>query len=406
MTETISEEAREEAVAGVTPVTRTRHFIAGDPLRAVAALGVVAAHVVLNLETGQSITLEQRFGHIQSILLTHTALALYIFFSLSGYLIAGPFVRAYVEGRPAPRFWSYVERRLLRIVPAFWVAVTLSWLILGRDGTSWTRLLGTYGFVQEYVVSPVSLRFSQGWTLGVELGFYLLVPIFFALLAWGRMRSGDRTRRIVMVALFLVVVELFSIGLQHFLTPDHEFFGGPPCQCGGRLRSVPAMLFAFVPGIALVVAELALAKRVPASRRLASLALPFAALGVLFWVAYPALPAGDLGARSLAESLGAGFLVGSVLWHQWATGGAWRILDNRVMHWLGERSYSIYVVHFVIILEVLDGRNFDSPSSSYLPRVALALVAVIVAADLSYRLVERPLLNLKARRLGTTQAAT
>ncbi len=80
----------------------------------------------------------------------------------------------------------------------------------------------------------------------------------------------------------------------------------------------------------------------------------------------------------------AGCLVGAVLGHQWATGGCWRGLDNRALHWVGARSYSVYVLHSLVIQYVV--RLFDGPPTlaDVGLSVGLSLVATLAVSALSY----------------------
>jgi peptidoglycan/LPS O-acetylase OafA/YrhL len=55
-----------------------------------------------------------------------------IFFVLSGFLLYGPFVRARLAGREAPDTEAYGWQRVMRIVPAYWVAL----LVVGLAGAT------------------------------------------------------------------------------------------------------------------------------------------------------------------------------------------------------------------------------------------------------------------------------
>ena len=72
--------------------------------------------------------------------------ALGMFFALSGYLIARPFVFAFVHGQRLPRIWSYARNRILRIVPAFWAVLTVLLLIYGTKGATAGEVVSVYGF--------------------------------------------------------------------------------------------------------------------------------------------------------------------------------------------------------------------------------------------------------------------
>ena len=52
------------------------------------------------------------FGDIGALLLWGARATPYIFFALSGYLLARPFARAIVGGKPMPSIWRYTGRVL------------------------------------------------------------------------------------------------------------------------------------------------------------------------------------------------------------------------------------------------------------------------------------------------------
>ena len=74
-------------------------FGAGDGLRALAALAVVGFHAAVIASAAAT-------GHASGpvwAVASHLDLGLYVFFVLSGYLIARPFARSLVTGAPGPR---------------------------------------------------------------------------------------------------------------------------------------------------------------------------------------------------------------------------------------------------------------------------------------------------------------
>lgn len=85
-------------------------------------------------------------------------------------------------------------------------------------------------------------------------------------------------------------------------------------------------------------------------------------------------------------------------------------LASRPMMLLGEISYSIYMIHFAVILvlmRVIDWMGWrDAPPLTALAIFAASIVLVCVLSLLSYRLVERPgRAFLKSRRLGAPATA-
>src|SRR5690349_3006091 len=102
----------------------------------------------------------------------------WIFFAASGYLIAGPFLKALLDGRPIPPVRRYALRRAVRIFPAYWVA--LAAILLFATGSAlihWWQLPVHAFLVRGLVPGELKSIFLVAWSLGVEAIFYVLVPI-------------------------------------------------------------------------------------------------------------------------------------------------------------------------------------------------------------------------------------
>ena len=109
-----------------------------------------------------------------------------VFFVLSGFLIYAPFV---VSSGSRPRTSTYALRRLLRIVPAYWVALAYSsgaghpWRIFDAEHLQYTL------FGQIYSEQTVYGGIGAAWSLCTEMTFYAMVP----LLAWLLVATGLRS---------------------------------------------------------------------------------------------------------------------------------------------------------------------------------------------------------------------
>jgi peptidoglycan/LPS O-acetylase OafA/YrhL len=166
--------------------------------------------------------------------------------------------------------------------------------------------------------------------------------------------------------------------------------------------SLPALLFAFVPGIALAALELGGARERARTARSASIPLALAALGLAGFaglVATGANPATDRGLSvSLLAAGGAGLFVAAPLVLQWSGRRTWRALDNAPLHWVGVRSYSLFLIHLPV-LNALRPRVLDVASgrSAFALLLAGGLALSLLLSHLSYELVEKPFLR---RRLA------
>ena len=91
---------------------------------------------------------------------------------------------------------SYLGRRALRILPAYWLVVLVALPVLNpgpaRHAWPWVQYLL---LVQNYDPHPWwagtgAAGLAQDWSLVVEVSFYLVLPVLAALLAWYAGRAG------------------------------------------------------------------------------------------------------------------------------------------------------------------------------------------------------------------------
>lgn len=368
------------------------YLVAGDGLRALAALMVLVFHgyvvVVVLLAPRVRGTDWGALGDVAARL----SCGLYVFFVLSGYLVGGPWVRAWLRGGGFPRPWSYLGRRARRIVPAFWVVLAALVLVFGDFGAPPRDVLAAFAFGQVWVEGAAGDLMPQAWTLDVETMFYLAPPVLGAVLvgARGVPRSG-RTR---LVALLAALGAIFVVGL---LTRT-----GPPAgteAAGGR--NLLTLGWAFVPGLGLAALEAPVRTRVAGrlAGRFAAWGLGLLGVAAVAALALGNLDDGQLGTFVAYAACGGGLVGGALMW-QWTTGRAPRGLDTRLAHGLGRWSYGIYLVHVGV------GRELARHTPAGLgPWGALAFVlagmlvgSVVLAATLWW-LVEEPALTGRLPRL-------
>ena len=127
-----------------------------DALRAFAAIAVLGTHAAIFAGADYPGSEVGRYAQRLEVGLT-------IFFVISGFLLYRPFVAARVRSASGPRVAAYAWRRLLRIAPAYWVALTSPPLLVGKhevftaDGAPAYYLLG-----QTYSSATLSGRAHAG----------------------------------------------------------------------------------------------------------------------------------------------------------------------------------------------------------------------------------------------------
>lgn len=178
--------------SGATPTTRDDgadvasgvparpHFPGLEGMRAVAASLVVLTHATFLAGDTRSGVFAQpgRFGDA----------GVAIFFTLSGFLLYRPFVVAHLEGKPQMPALGFWWRRILRIFPCYWLALTVLWglhsiqpfgFVIGFDlGPEWWKY---YLLLQIYIPALGQGGIAQAWSIATEISFYALLP-FWALL--------------------------------------------------------------------------------------------------------------------------------------------------------------------------------------------------------------------------------
>lgn len=365
-------------------------FLAGDPIRGVAALLVVVYHAAFLAQPPEGRSLPNLglvYGSAAGDVLRALDLTVFVFLVLSGYLIGRPFVHSFVAGLPMPPVRAYVRNRVLRIVPTFWVVFGVLVLLHGPSNYPIGDVFSVFAFAQNYHPSEVAVLIGPGWTVDVEVTFYLALPIAaLGLIALGRERGTPGARRAVLLAL---------LGLFYLASLMAKDFDPP----GGTLTLI-TVGFGFIPGIALAAVETTpwARKLTPRAGRAWGLALLAVAVVVVVPYAvsgnpgdYPPRP--ETAARVLASAFACA-LVAAPLVLQWGGGGCPRAVDNRVTRWLGERSYPIYLVHQGILLEFVGWSVLSDRAWPHLALVlAIGLPLVFAAAALLHVAVERPALR-------------
>lgn len=381
-------------------------FAGFDGLRAIAALGVLLCHVGL-----QSGFVGRHKGLGPWISRADVGVAL--FFVLSGFLLYRPFIAARLDRKPGPGVRKYLRKRLLRILPAYWLALTVLVVILDtrhrNDITGWWDAFIYYGLLQSYSKSHALGGLQQAWTLVNEMAFYFLLPLWAAAFAWVATRAKARTAVIVEFAV-LAAAAAGALGFRLWL---HSFQPNDPSlgNFDPRFHWILANFHLFVPGMALALGlewsrrrdEPLRLLEVPRRHPLVCWAVALVGL----WAVSTQLNLGvQVGAsesgQAIAKELLYG-LIGFALLLPVALAGATlprslRWLGTRLMVLLGVLSYGIYLWHEGVIDLYRDNRN-EAPLHGWFAGImVVTVVASVAVAGISYLVVERPALSLKDKK--------
>lgn len=345
------------------------------------------------------LTLRATFGTVLGVLMSALQFAVPMFFVLSGYLIARPWVRAYVLERGTPRLAPYMLHRTLRIVPVFWLLSAITLIAYQPRGGSPADLVAIFGFGQIYHNSGAGLFLGQAWTIDIEVAFYLLVPPSAWLITAATRRLLEASgRELGLRGRIAVVVTLVTAA-----TVASAWLRGVTLASVDWNVSPPATFYYFGPGIALAALELAFTS-VEARRRVRHVPLVFGLGAGVITVVLAIAESTDTDAivrsrGAVAVALASGLALGALLARQLARGDSPRWVDNPVTRWLGARSYPCYVAQTSTVAAAV--LVFGAVSS---PWVALLLLSVftvpltLLAGAIVHAVLEQPLLDWGHRR--------
>lgn len=331
-------------------------------IRMIAALAVMVSHAVpIALGEGPPEPLQEWTGY------TLGALAVYVFFAISGFLITGSFLRS-------SSHLSFVLARVLRLFPALIVCMVLTAFILGPLVT--TLPVGTYLSLSEpymfvlrnvalipliytlpgvFTDTPYPVVAGSIWTLRHEVLCY--VGVFLAGLAGVWSRRDLATGVLLAYGALWMGIEVSGVRLH-------------PLAAGLHDLSLP-----FALGCAFHVWQ----------HR-----LPIHLLGVLVTLILAVLAKGSMFyAPALALALGY-----TTFWLAYVPGGAIRAYNR-----MGDYSYGVYI--YAMPMQVLVVWLFG-PQTPW-QNVLYALPPTLILSALSWHLVEGPAMATKPAVLGWWQ---
>jgi peptidoglycan/LPS O-acetylase OafA/YrhL len=342
--------------------------------------------------------------HGYDVPLITLATGVWLFFGISGYVISRPFVDRLLTGRGLPSLRTYAIRRLLRIFPIYWVALTAVIVIAGTGATAGWQLPVHYLLLNNLIPGRQAALFPAAWTLTLEVLFYAAVPLIALAL---------RRRRVTISSNRLAGIVAVSWIMSTAFTAFADLHGDG--QTGLWLReSFPAMWQMFCPGIMLAIAPHLRSGRarrwlVDLPERRVALAL-MAATFVLavaldteaplrFGVVVYGLLV-DASRPLFAISYGL-VIAAAMRARPWGREGGWLLR-------LGLVSYGIYLLHAVILTFLLGHSSVipapDTSAPAFVVHVAFLAALTVPLALISWSWLERPAIELSRRLSGSVPA--
>ncbi len=367
-----------------------------DGLRALAATAVVVCHTV---------QLSPTLASTAGAYLIQLRAGVQVFFVISGFLLYRPFARAHLTRDPGPAAAGYFRRRLLRIYPGYWVALTVSVFVLGvADLDSLRSAFFNYALLQSY--DGAQSLFGQGlsvaWTLVIEVTFYCTLPVFAFVVG----RLGAR-RPVVTELLGVTALIVAGVACSAWTA-----YGDPPTF----VFVLPANLAPFGLGMLLAVVSawtdvrravpgwLTAIGRVPWAWWMVAV---FAWSATVWWVGIEAIyefgdvvsPSQIFATQLLFTVFGFAIVVPAAIGDQ-ERGPIRRALQARPIVFVGLCSYGVYLWHTSVATELTDRLDTGSRGANFFAITVLTFAVSLGVAAASWYLVERPAVTLSRRGLG------
>lgn len=346
-----------------------------DALRGLAILSVVFFHTAVIVQPGSNLLTMIKEQGARGVQLFYIASALTIFLSMRG--------RAQ-EDDPTRKFFI---RRFFRIAPLFYLAIVAYVLGYGfgpRAGASYGingwHILWTAVFLNGWHPEMINSVIPVGWSIAVEMTFYLIAPFLFA-----RVRNIRHSLLLVLIALVLMkVLRDVLFPPLSALYPEHQYFV--------RLYFYLwffAQLPVFLMGI-LVYQVFLKASEVPDR----SLGMVLLVLSLFLFTSF-------LNVNTYANLLPVHILYGfafGILAIALALKPV-KILVNPFTVWIGKLSYSVYLIHYgiAVLLWNFWGDKIPPGDWNYVLVFLLLTAVTLPVSWLTYTFIEKPGIRLGKR---------
>lgn len=352
---------------------KKRRYITGlDGIRAIAVIMVLAYHLKLAL-------FKSGF------------LGVTVFFVLSGYLITGILISE-VEEEGTIDLKNFWLRRIRRLVPAVMsMAVVIIFVSAVVNRIIFTKgckdfLASVLGFnnwwqifnkVSYFEAAGVPSPFTHCWSLAIETQFYLIYPlILLGIYKLAKSRGEGQAKRGLLFAGVTLLLALISVILMIVLFDPQQ--DASRVYYGTDTRAF-SLLFGAL--LAILWEYRMVPRKLSASVNMVLGSLSFAVLLVMTIAINGSSNFWYRGGQFIGTIL-------TVLVIYTVSGRkTWliRFLSNPVLKWIGDRSYSIYLWHYPIILLISKGIK----ASWWITLIEIVLSVVL--AELSYRFIETPI---------------
>lgn len=357
-----------------------KYLIQLDGLRAFAISAVIVAHYTTIFPKPYGQKFNDFFG----------AFGVTLFFVLSGFLI----IRILIDNKESAQTNAFILRqfyirRFLRIFPLYYLAILVGWVLDVPNCREHVVALLTY--VANWVPGPPQAdleRYSHLWSLGVEEQFYIFFPVVFLWI------KKEHTKKFLLALIAFAFVSRIAIIILNAYT------GNSAQNNWMAHRFTPCCLDAFAIGGLLAFARYYYYAKTKAFFLTNNWTLPL--LGMLAASALLWMMDTREGVLSYINVMfnrpllatASIFMVGKAAFSGYQKLQK-RLLENKVVVYVGKISYGLYVYHFIIPYLILLMTPYMPTLISQMNPKVLSIISSLAIASISWFVFEKPINDLK-----------
>jgi len=296
-----------------------------------------------------------------------------LFFVLSGFLLSLPFARHAQDKGPAIDLKRYFRRRVLRVFPAYYVQLFLvllagTWFVVYKP-LSGTTLAAHLVMFFNIGSEPIRPMIGVWWTLPVEFSFYLLLPLLALIM---------KPRR------WIAAIPLIAASVAYRAWAAGQFDNSNVLMLVAN--HLPGSLPEFLLGATAAIITQRFDHSKLASGRWLDVCLLVSIGLVGAWFLLVVGPNGEVYWQGhwsmIIAPCGLGMVLTLLVWSVYNGSRLGRALfSNRVVHFLGLISYSLYLWHFVVMQQMIMLWPERFGNMTGIPKFLMTMAAVCGCLD-------------------------
>ena len=338
-----------------------------NSLRGIAVLMVVFTHAGLYTNTAG-------LGDVMRGIVGDASRGVQLFYILSAFTL---FYSLHARsGEDRNRWTDFFIRRLFRIAPLWWLSIAVFLHLRNQYTFSVQNILSNAFFIHGFNPCYINSIVVGGWSIAVEMTFYLLVPVFYRL-------CSNVSKSVIWFTWIYAASRALTLWMAHWhlgysdqVWSEFTFFCLP--------HQLPVFFLGFILFHLVIRKDTAISK----------VALVHAAIFLIFCYSFSK----DWFMEQCA-------LLFPLVWI--VSAAPIKLWNNRLLQYLGKVSFSLYLVHFAAVM-LVNKTEFVSLFQSSYAQLAIGFPLVVLFATgmsiLTFNLVEKPGIKLGNRLIEALEA--